>query len=998
MSENRQINRVAYSCIAFGLCIFVFLSLISFDINDRPNPDVAATGAVSNLCGPIGAYIAYKCEYYLGPATMLLLCVFVLWLILYCMQKPIEQMTLRIIGVGLIAAAISASAYLITPGDINSLSHGNGGILGVALGHFLLHNTAIVGASLIVIAMVTVGLLLAADNVLLLLPRLLIFGADQLRQAGPVLVGVGNTSAGVKEKVKEKVRDNSKGIFARAVAVASPKRKVEEEFEEPPVDEFEPDVSEFEDTDVDTEETVEDAELEGQEYEDAIEEEEQEDVEQEDEDAEIEAEVESDDEEMEYRKPERPERREISGPTVSALAKMLGHKPPASSDPSHPEVVDYSEYIYPPAELLDEPENGYNEQLEESVRQRAKVLENTLKEFNLDTKVVATETGPVITMFELKLAPGIKVSQITNLSNDLARSLGAPSVRVVAPIPGKHTIGIEAPNSEKETVRIKELLSLAGDKPGKMQIPVFLGKDAHGDPLVVDLAGMPHCLIAGTTGSGKSVCINSIIISILLTQRPDMVKLILVDPKMVEMNSFGGLAHLMCPIVTEMQRAEQILQWLTGKMDERYALMARAKVRNIVAYNKLTEEQIYERLMPRNDEEKARIPTRLPYIVVVIDELADLMMTSAKEVEGHIVRLAQKSRAIGIHLVLATQRPQATVVTGLIKSNMPCRISFRVASRMDSRIVLDGNGAETLLGQGDMLFLKPGTSDLLRSQGAYVSDSEINRIVKHLKEVAAMSYHPELVQMNKIDTGDEERDELFDDAVRLILQSQRGSVSLLQRRLTIGYSRASRLIDQMATAGIVGEYKGSQAREVNMTLKEYESIRRQMEQEATAGYAADAQHVSSDVDEQEVVSTVVQDDSQVETAEEAVVDAEEYTIEDQEPEGSVGTEVEEEEEVDEDSEYEYVDEDEVEEEEEPEDQEYEYVEEEVAVDADEAEEQDEEEGNNDLVAGEDFEEYEESESEKPESANSDLDNLALDDKSSGLAEYVTADYDEEAEE
>ena len=435
-------------------------------------------------------------------------------------------------------------------------------------------------------------------------------------------------------------------------------------------------------------------------------------------------------------------------------------------------------------------------------------------------------------MFELELAAGVKVSQISALSNDMARALGAGAVRVVAPLPGKHTIGIEVPNSEKETVRIKNLISLAGDKPQRMAIPLFLGKDSSGQALISDLAAMPHLLIAGTTGSGKSVCINTIITSILLTKRPDEVKLILIDPKMVEMTAFNMIPHLMTPIVTETQRAAQILQWATVKMDERYALLAEARVKNIAGYNALGPEEIIKRFDPTTADEEAKIPKKLPYIVVIIDELADLMITAPKEIEAYIVRLAQKSRAVGIHIVLATQRPQATVVTGLIKSNMPTRIGFRVAARMDSRIILDQNGAETLLGQGDMLFLKPGTSDLMRAQGAFVDDPEIKRIVKHLKEIAEPQFHPELTQLGRMDISQMDRDEIFDDAVRVALESQRGSVSLLQRRLGIGYARASRIIEMMAASGILGEYKGSQAREVLMTIEQYESIRKQMKADA----------------------------------------------------------------------------------------------------------------------------------------------------------------------
>jgi S-DNA-T family DNA segregation ATPase FtsK/SpoIIIE len=496
----------------------------------------------------------------------------------------------------------------------------------------------------------------------------------------------------------------------------------------------------------------------------------------------------------------------------------------------------YDDYELPPLDLLDEPTYGYAAVQEKVVKSKASALEQLLSEFNINAHVVAADTGPVVTMFELELAAGVKVSQISALANDIARALGVGAVRVVAPLPGKHTIGIEVPNSEKEKVRIKSMMELSGSRPHSMQIPLYLGKDSSGEALVSDLTKMPHLLIAGTTGSGKSVCINSIITSVLLTKRPDEVKMILVDPKMVEMTTFSNIPHLMCPIVTETQMAVQILEWATVKMDERYAILAEARVKNIADFNSLGAEEVINRFNPSSPEEEAKIPKKLPYIIIVIDELADLMMTAAKEIEAYIVRLAQKSRAVGIHIVLATQRPQATVVTGLIKSNMPTRIGFRVAARMDSRIILDQNGAETLLGEGDMLFLKPGTSDLIRAQGTFIDENEIKRIVKHLKDIAEPQFHPELTELKKIDATEMAKDELFDDAVRVVLETKRGSVSLLQRRLSIGYARASRIIEMMAASGILGEYKGSQAREVMMTLEEYERIRDQMDADAEAGY------------------------------------------------------------------------------------------------------------------------------------------------------------------
>jgi S-DNA-T family DNA segregation ATPase FtsK/SpoIIIE len=506
----------------------------------------------------------------------------------------------------------------------------------------------------------------------------------------------------------------------------------------------------------------------------------------------------------------------------------------------------FEDYVLPPLELLAEAEYSFASVQEKVVKEKAAALEKLLMEFNINARVVEAETGPVVTMFELELAAGVKVSQISTLANDIARALSAGAVRVVAPLRGKHTIGIEVPNNEKEKVRMRNIMELAGKRARNMEIPLFLGKDSSGEALVSDLTSMPHLLIAGTTGSGKSVCINTVIVGILLTKRPDEVKLILVDPKMVEMTAFNTVPHLMCPIVTETQTAVQILEWATVKMDERYALLAEARVKNIAEYNRLGSEELLQRFNPSSPDEEEKIPKKLAYIVIIIDELADLMMTAPKEIEAYIVRLAQKSRAVGIHIVLATQRPQSTVVTGLIKSNMPTRIGFRVAAKLDSRIVLDQNGAETLLGEGDMLFLKPGTSDLIRAQGTFVDEGEVKRIVRYLKDIAEPQFHPELTQLKKIDASEMRRDELFDDAVRIVLETHRGSVSLLQRRLNVGYARASRMIEMMAAAGILGEYKGSQAREVIITMEEYERLRESVLNEEKENEDSSAEDESSE--------------------------------------------------------------------------------------------------------------------------------------------------------
>ncbi|MGR3317771.1 MAG: DNA translocase FtsK 4TM domain-containing protein [Candidatus Anammoxibacter sp.] len=489
-------------------------------------------------------------------------------------------------------------------------------------------------------------------------------------------------------------------------------------------------------------------------------------------------------------------------------------------------VIDKN-YTFPTKDLLESTDTVFKTDDREQLMERASILQITLKQFNVDVRVAEIEQGPVITMFELELAPGVKVAKIIALSDDLAIALKAPSVRVVAPLPKKSAVGLEVPNENRRVVRLREVIDSGAEYMEKQKIPLALGKDVAGNPIIVDITAMPHMLIAGTTGSGKSVCLNTIILSILCFQRPDEVKLLLVDPKMVEFSLYNDVPHLITPIVTDMKKAPAVLEWAVNKMEERYALLSSVGVRNIDGYNKLGEKEIRKKLNVENDADLDDVPFHLPYIVIIVDELADLMMVAAKEVEGSVIRLSQKSRAVGIHLILATQRPSVNVVTGLIKSNMPSRISFFVASKIDSRTILDQNGAEKLLGAGDMLYLPPATSKLVRTQGAFVSDKEVNNVVAFLKERGTPEYSQELKGWKGTsDKSNEEEDELYLEAVRIILESQRGSVSLVQRRLGVGYSRAARLVDLMADDGIIGEYKGSQAREVLLTLKEWEdSIR-----------------------------------------------------------------------------------------------------------------------------------------------------------------------------
>ena len=463
---------------------------------------------------------------------------------------------------------------------------------------------------------------------------------------------------------------------------------------------------------------------------------------------------------------------------------------------------------------------------------KADILERTCKEFGYTVNVVEVETGPVISQYEIQLEAGLRLNKITALADDLAIALRVPSVRIVAPIPGKNTVGVEVPNDNRQVVHLRDVMEQSEKNVKRMNVPLFLGKDAVGSPMVVDLAKMPHLLIAGRTGTGKSVCLNAIICSVLMTRRPDEVRMLMIDPKMVELSGYGRLPHLMHPVVTDMKKAEAILAWAVEKMEDRYRLLAKAGVRHINSYNELGEEELLERLQPQNDDEQKQIPRHMPFIVIVADEMADLMMTAGKEVETHIIRLAQKSRAVGIHLILATQKPTVDVITGLIKSNLPARLAFQVASKTDSRVVLDDNGADKLLGCGDMLFLSPGTSQLLRGQGTYLSDDEINTVTDAVS-TGEQNFVHELVNIKVEKEGEggeaekiRKRDELYAQAVDVVVGEQRGSVSLLQRALGIGYGRAARLVDYMEEDGFVGPYNGSKSREVILTPERWAAIQR----------------------------------------------------------------------------------------------------------------------------------------------------------------------------
>ncbi|WP_371371196.1 DNA translocase FtsK 4TM domain-containing protein [Sporomusa aerivorans] len=465
-------------------------------------------------------------------------------------------------------------------------------------------------------------------------------------------------------------------------------------------------------------------------------------------------------------------------------------------------------YGLPPVSLLKKPNRPRLTKMPKEVADNARILEQTLDSFGVSAKVINTCQGPTVTRYELEPAPGVKVSKIVNLADDLSLKLASSGVRIEAPIPGKAAIGIEVPNKELSGVALREVLEADEFQRSSSGLTVALGKDIAGQPIVADLAKMPHLLVAGATGSGKSVCINTLITSVLFKARPDEVKLVLIDPKMVELSNYNGIPHLLTPVVTDAKKAASALNWAVQEMERRYEIFATAGVRDISRYNELHPEG------------------KLPLILIIIDELADLMMVAPVDVEDAICRLAQKARAAGLHLVLATQRPSVDVITGTIKANVPSRISFAVSSQVDSRTILDMAGAEKLLGKGDMLFYPVGAAKPLRVQGAFIADGEVEDLVNYIKEQAEPEYNDGITTVETGNASKEEQphfeDELLEEAVRMVLETGQASVSMLQRKFRVGYTRAARLIDTMEEMKIVGPNMGSKAREIIMTSEQIE--------------------------------------------------------------------------------------------------------------------------------------------------------------------------------
>ena len=494
--------------------------------------------------------------------------------------------------------------------------------------------------------------------------------------------------------------------------------------------------------------------------------------------------------------------------------------------------VEDENYQYPPIDLLSKGSKKAIKGGTKALTDVANRLQKTLYSFGVQAKVENVTVGPAITRYELKPAEGVRVSKIANLSDDIALNLAAETIRIEAPIPGKQAVGIEVPNSEKEIVNLRDVLESDKFKDSKSKLSVALGKDVAGDVVIADMSKMPHTLIAGSTGSGKSVCINTIITSIIYKAKPSEVKLIMVDPKVVELSVYNGIPHLLIPVVTDPKKAAGALAWAVQEMDNRYNLFAQKGVRDLKGFNALAE--------------KEDGTGKLPQIVIIIDELADLMMVAAKEVEDSICRLAQKARAAGMYLIIATQRPSVDVITGIIKANIPSRIAFAVSSQVDSRTILDQVGAEKLLGKGDMLYYPSGAPKPTRVQGAFVSDEEVERIVEFIKSNGEATYREDILdsiensgkekEMQEMTSGkdpDDNTDEHLMDAIELVIETGQASTSFIQRKFNVGYARAGRIIDQMEERGIISGYQGSKPRQVLMTKEKWEELKMGTSQEST---------------------------------------------------------------------------------------------------------------------------------------------------------------------
>ena len=793
--------REAWGILLQAVWILMVLSLLSYHSEDISLIQMPPNQPAQNFIGPVGAWLAFLSfmAFGVGGYLLPLACAYFGFLLIFKREGRVWTKALWLFIMLLATICLLELQPFVWTRMMVQLNIGSpGGILGELIGtNLLVRYLGTVGAGILAIAVLLMGATLLFDIHLLNIFRYIgMFSAALYRWFQNWLDARRDEKSKIEKEEKELAKRRKRLEEAMRVEEAE-----EEEYEE-------------------AEEEIEEAEVE--EYEEY----EEEDVEE---------------AEEEYELEEEPEEAltfdEVSGSEVSLVTpdelvpkrSRKKKKAETEDDLEISDMVDrlgqQSNYVLPPMSLLETLPDLKDREVKGDFQASSRILKETLAEFGIEVDVTNVERGPVVTRYELLPAPGVRLEKIVGLSNNIALAMKAKSVRVQAPIPGKGVVGVEVPNSKTALVYLREILECDAWKPERAALPLALGKDVGGRPMVADLAEMPHLLIAGATGAGKTVCMNSILAGLLMTRTPEEMRLMLIDPKIVEFSAYNHLPHLVVPVITDSKKVSIGLRWAINEMENRYKLFAKAGVRNIKSFNSrpiMKQTELFEG-EESVENKKDELPARLPYIAIIIDELADLMLVAQAEIENSIARLAQLSRAVGIHMIIATQRPSVNVITGTIKANFPARIAFQVAQKTDSRTILDAAGADKLLGKGDMLFLPPGTGRLVRAQGTMTTDDEIHSIVDFIKKQAIPPRYETAVK-EKIENkaveipGLGEDDELLEAAIEIIRQTRRASTSSLQRRLRIGYTRAARLIDILEEKGVVGPPCGSDPREILIDL------------------------------------------------------------------------------------------------------------------------------------------------------------------------------------
>lgn len=804
MEEERRFEIAGVVVLTFTTLLF--LALVTDASQGQPYRNLDGLAEVPNLLGSPGALVAGFLAFLVGDAAHTLYLMTGIWGVMLLRHKPVDRLITRFAGMLLLTGAVAGlfHANFFTPGA----SHLPGGAFGAFIAdRVLLPNFRYAGANVVGVSMALIGILLATEflfvHLLIWAHRLLL----HLLRASVAIVEAARAWVAaqprrdpfreVRERILERTSTANQELATAGYGAAPPleeaPRPSQEElpFDAAPADDYayrETAAAEAGGNGAGGPRAVADS-----------------------------LEPLPTAAQLDLVPPDVP-------PLIVKGKRVKPRRKLAVIDQLPPDYVYPKFFTRPAMDMLEPARRRVFKNLDEHLAATGRLLEETLRTFNIEARVADYTRGPTITRFELEPAPGIKVSQFIALADDIALALKAHRVRVEAPIPGKGRVGIEVPNQQRDSVLIRELLESPAFREDEGALTLALGKDIAGEVRVANLATMPHLLVAGATGAGKTVCVKALLASLLFAKTPDELQLILIDPKMVELSIFNDIPHLITPVVTDPKKASTSLSWLINEMEERYRLFAHLRVRNIEVYNESVEngeievEHEGEDGAGGGEGQSVDIIRKLPYIVCIIDELADLMMLARAEVENAIARLAQLARAVGIHLIIATQRPSVDVLTGVIKANFPARMSFQVSSRVDSRCILDEIGAERLIGNGDMLYLPAGQSKPARIQGAFVSDEEMNALVAYLKTQAPPQYRDEIANFGKsadaLDALEDESDPLFDEAVRVVIETGQASISMVQRRLRVGYTRAARLVDMMELRGIVGPHTGSKAREI----------------------------------------------------------------------------------------------------------------------------------------------------------------------------------------